>query len=78
MKTLKLNKNWTLTIPKDFLAVFKPSDEFACFVEGDTLIIKRITPPKLSEIAERVKEKPIPMKKIAEEVHAHRQEKSKK
>lgn len=77
MKTLKLNKNWTLTIPKDFRAIFKPSDEFACFVEGDTLIIKRITPTKLSEIAERVKEKPISMKTIAKEVHTHRQEKRK-
>ena len=75
MKTLKIDKNGTLSIPKDLRAIFKPSDKLACFVEGDMLIIKRITPPKLTEIAERTKEKPIPLKEIVKEVHAHRKKK---
>jgi bifunctional DNA-binding transcriptional regulator/antitoxin component of YhaV-PrlF toxin-antitoxin module len=75
MQTLKINKNWTLTIPKAFRSHFKTSDELACFVEGDTLIIKRINPPKLSELADRVKEKPVPLKEIVKEVHAYRTEK---
>lgn len=47
-------------------------------MEGDTLIIKRINPPKLSEIAKRAKEKPIPLKEIVKEVHAYRREKKQK
>jgi bifunctional DNA-binding transcriptional regulator/antitoxin component of YhaV-PrlF toxin-antitoxin module len=75
MKTLKIDKNGTLTIPKALRAIFKPSDKLACFVKGDMLIIKRITPPKLSEIAERVQEKSIPLKEIVKEVHAYRKKK---
>jgi len=36
---------------------------------------KKNQPPQLSEIAERAKEKPIPLKKIVKEVHAYRKEK---
>ena len=75
MQTLKIDEDGTLTIPKALRAIFKPSDKLACFVEGDTLIIKRISPPKLSEIAGRVKEKPVPLQKIVKEVHAYRKKK---
>jgi len=78
MQILKINKNGALIIPKTLRAVFKPSDKLAWFMEGDTLIIKRINLPKLSEIAGRVKEKPMPLKKIVKEVHAYRKEKRKK
>ncbi len=75
MQTLKVNKNGVLVIPKTLRAIFKPSDKLAWFIEGDTLIIKRINPPKLSEIAGRVKEKPMPLKEIVKEVHTYRKEK---
>lgn len=78
MQTLKIHKNGTLVIPKALRAIFKPSDKIVCFAEGDTLIIKRINPPKLSEIAGRVKEKPMPLKEIVKEVHAYRKEKRNK
>lgn len=78
MQTLKINKDGTFTIPKALRTFFKPSDKLVCFVEGDTLIIKRINPPKPSEIAERAKEKSIPLKEIVEEVHAYRREKKQK
>ncbi|MGA1796738.1 MAG: hypothetical protein ACMUIL_12855 [bacterium] len=78
MQTLKINKDGTLSIPKDLRSFFKPSDKLIWFMEGDTLIIKRINPPKLSEIAERVKENPMPLKEIVKEVHAYRSEKKKK
>ena len=78
MQTLKVNKNGALTLPKTIQAKFKPTDKLAWFVEGDTLIIKRITPPKLSDIAYRLKEKPMPLKEIVNEVHAYRKEKKNK
>jgi len=75
MQTLKINKDGTLTIPKALRSFFKPSDKFIWFMEGNTLIIKRINPPNLSDIAKRVKEKPLPLKEIEKEVHAYRNEK---
>lgn len=82
MQTLKINKDGTFTLPKALRealrAFFKPSDKLLCFVEGDTLIIKRIKPPKLSELAERTKEKPMPLKELVKEVHTYRSEKKQK
>ncbi len=78
MQALKVEKNGVLVLPKGLRAVFKPSDKLAWFTEGDTLIIKRVNPPKLSEIAGRVKEKPMPLKEVVKEVHAYRREKRKK
>ncbi|TET09423.1 hypothetical protein E3J84_05120 [Candidatus Aerophobetes bacterium] len=78
MQTLKINKDGMLIIPKTLQAIFKPSDKLAWFIEGDTLIIKRINPPKLSEIAGRVKEKPMPLKEIVKEVHVYRKEKKRR
>lgn len=78
MQTLRIEKNGILVMPKSLHTVFKPSDKLAWFIEGDTLIIKKITLPKLSEIAVRVKEKPLPLKEIVKEVHACRKEKKNK
>lgn len=78
MQTLKIDKKGTLVLPKAIQTIFKPSDKIAWFVEGDTLIIKRINPPRLSEIAERVKENPMPLKEIVKEVQAYRKEKRNK
>ena len=78
MQTLKIEKNGLLVIPKSLRTIFKPSDKLAWFIEGDTFIIKRINPPKLSEISGRVKEKPMPLKEIVKEVHTYRKEKKKK
>ena len=75
MQTLKVDKNGVMVIPKTLRSIFKPSDKLAWFAEGDTLIIKRLNPPKLSEIAGRVKEKPMSRKEIEKEAQAYRQEK---
>ncbi|MGR3176579.1 MAG: AbrB/MazE/SpoVT family DNA-binding domain-containing protein [Candidatus Anammoxibacter sp.] len=75
MKTLQVDKNGVLVLPKTLRAIFKSTDKLAWFAEGDTLIIKRISPPKLSKITGRSKEKPMPLKEIVKEVHAHRKEK---
>lgn len=78
MQTLKVDKNGVMVIPKTLRSIFKPSDKLAWFTEGDTLIIKRLNPPKLSEMPGRVKEKPMPMKEIEKEVQAYRKEKRSK
>ncbi len=78
MHTLKINKDGSLVIPKALKEFLKASNKLVWFKEGDTLIIKRINPPKPSEIAERVKEKPVPLEEIVKEVHAYRKEKRQK
>ena len=75
MQTLKIDKNGTLVLPKIAQSIFKPSDKIAWFVDGDTFIVKKINPSKLSEIADRIKEKPLSLKEIVKEVHAYRKEK---
>ena len=75
MQTLKIDKNGTLVLPKIAQSIFRPSDKIAWFVYGDTFIVKKINPSKLSEIADRIKEKPLSLKEIVKEVHAYRKEK---
>ena len=75
MQTLKINKGGTLVIPRNLRTIFKSSDQVAWFAEGDMLILKRITPPRLSEIAGRVKEKPLALKEIVKEIRVYRREK---
>lgn len=78
MQLLKINNDGTIIIPKLLRSIFKPSDKIAWFVEADTLILKKLNPPKLSELAGRVKEKPFPLKEIVKEIHAYRKAKREK
>lgn len=77
LQTLKIDKNGSLNLPKNVQEIFKSSDKLAYFVEGDTLIIKKISPPKLSTIADRSSKKSAPLKEIVKEIHNHRKEKRK-
>jgi len=50
--------------------------ELAAFIQGDTLLLKKLCLPKLSEIAERApQDEEMPMEKIVAEVHRYRREK---
>lgn len=77
MQTLKINKNGQITLPKSLRSIITTSDKIAYYADNDTIIIKRINPPKLSEISLRTKAKPMPLKDIVKEVHAYRKEKRK-
>lgn len=72
MHMLKLQPDGTLVIPRNLRNIFKPYDKIAWFLQKDTLILKKIKPSKLSEIAERSQEKALPLKEIVKEVHASR------
>ena len=69
MKTFAVRADRTIRLPR---GLFKPADKVAIFVEGDMLIIKRLEPPRLSSIAERVREPAVPLRTIVKEVRAHR------
>jgi hypothetical protein len=66
----ELTSEHTLKLPADIADRFRPSDRFVIWVEGDTLHLKRITPPRVTDIvAEATDEEPIPMEEINEIVH---------
>lgn len=51
------------------------TNELAMWVEGDTLILKKLTLPRLSELAEWApNDEEMPMDEIVAEVHRYRQE----
>lgn len=55
--------------------LFKPLDKVAVLMEGGALIIRKIELPRLSSIAARIRERALPMREIAREVHAYRRAK---
>lgn len=72
MQTLRVKPDGSILLPR---SIFKPQDKIAFIYEGDTLILKRLNPPKISEIAKRVKTKPLSLKEIVKEIHLFRKEK---
>lgn len=75
MTTLRIKENGTLTIPKIWRSIFRPSDKIAAFLEGDTLIVKKITSSPLSSLSRRKRAKPMPLKEIVKEIRAYRGQK---
>jgi len=72
MQTVRV-KGTTLTLPPETLQQIKPDDEFTVITTGDTIILKKVTPPRLSEIALRApRDKAIPLSEISREVHRYR------
>jgi len=72
MQTVRV-KGTTLTLPPETLQQIKPDDEFTVITAGDTIILKKVTPPRLSEIALRApRDKAIPLSEVSREVHRYR------
>ena len=64
-----------LKLPAEAAAHFRPSDRFVVWVEGDSLHLKRITPPAVTEIvAQAPPGEPLSLDEIDEIVHQVRRE----
>ncbi|MEJ2555137.1 MAG: hypothetical protein P8186_02665 [Anaerolineae bacterium] len=71
----ELTPERTLKLPADIAERFRPSDRFVVWVEGDTLHLKRITPPRVTDIvAQAPDEEPISLEEINEMVHEVRRQ----
>jgi len=71
----ELTSERTLKLPPDIADRFRPSDRFVVWVEGDTLHLKRITPPRVTDIvAQAPDEEPISLEEINEMVHEVRRQ----
>jgi len=71
---IKVNRDGTVVIPR---TRFKPGDNIVVMDDKNTLILKKVMLPKLSEIAERNKEKLLSVREVSDEIHLYRKEKSK-
>ena len=72
MQTIKL-RNGTLTLPPETAEKIEADAEFSIISTGDTIILKKIRPSRLSEIAERApKDKAMSLAEIAREIHHYR------
>ena len=72
MQTIKLNGG-LLTLPQEALRGIRPEDEFTVITAGDTIILKKVTTLRLSELAARApQDKPMSLNEISKEVHAYR------
>lgn len=64
-----------LVLPRQAIKWIGNATELQMFIEGDTLILKRLNKPALSEIAARAAaDDEIPLDEIVAEVHRYRQE----
>ncbi len=72
---VELTTQHTLKLPAQIATQFRPLDRFVVWVEGDTLHLKRITPPSVTEVVERAPGgEPLSLDEINQIVHQVRRE----
>jgi hypothetical protein len=64
----------TIKLPPEISAHFRPADRFIVWIEGDTLHLKRITPPVTDVVEQASEGKPMSLAEINEMVHDIRRE----
>lgn len=75
MKYTKVNKDGTIALPREALSTFPAQSELALWWKGDALILKRVSPFRPSEFAERAPKKGLSLQEISREIHVMRREK---
>jgi hypothetical protein len=75
MKYLKVNEDGTITLPKDTLKNFPALTELVLWWQGDSLVLKKVSPFRSSEFAERLPAKGPGLSEISKEVQKMRKEK---
>ena len=71
----ELTAQQTLKLPAEIAARFKPADRFVVWAEGDTLHLKRVTLPLVTDIVAQAPEgEPMLLDEINEIVHQVRRQ----
>ena len=71
----ELTSRDTIKLPAEVAARFRPLDRFVVWVDGDTLQLKRITPPPVTDIVAQAPEaEPLTSDEINEIVHSVRRQ----
>ncbi len=75
LKIAELTSKRALKLPAEIADRFRPSDRFVVWVDRDTLHLKRITSPPVTEIVARAPEgEPLSLDEINEIVHKVRRQ----
>jgi len=74
MQLAMMTNDGKIELPEKIIRQFSPKERFIVAVEGNVIILNAIQQPRLSDIAEKVKEEPMPMDEIVKEVHQYRKE----
>jgi len=71
---IELSPDYKITLPAEIARRFRPADRFFVWPQGDTLIFKRVTIPRVTEIVATAPEAhpPLTMEEIDEIVHEAR------
>ncbi len=72
---VELTREFTIKLPDELTKQFHPADRFALFPQGDTLILKRVNVPRITDIVAEATEEnsPMTMDEIDEMVRQVRQ-----
>ncbi|MGB9613058.1 MAG: hypothetical protein ACPL4K_02630 [Candidatus Margulisiibacteriota bacterium] len=75
MRYIKVERDGSITLPREALKAFPALTELALWWKGDALILKRVSPFRPSEFTERKAGKEMPLSRLVEEIHKMRKEK---
>ncbi|MFQ5628175.1 MAG: hypothetical protein ACE5I1_05385 [bacterium] len=74
MDIAKVRSDLRIDFPSNIKEWLRSESELAVFLEGNTLVLKKMTIPRLSSFAENSAADEMPMEEIVQEVHRHRKE----
>ncbi len=78
VKIAEMTDKDTLRLPSEVAELFRTSDRFVVWIEGDTLHLKRMTPPQVTRIVNEAAEgDPMSLDEINEIVHEVRRQQKK-
>jgi len=71
---VEVSSDYKITLPLEIARRFRPTDRFFVWSQGDTLILKRVTIPSVTDIVATTPETypPLTMEEIDEIVHKAR------
>ncbi|MBC8254021.1 MAG: AbrB/MazE/SpoVT family DNA-binding domain-containing protein [Ardenticatenia bacterium] len=77
-RIVELSLDYQITLPAEVAQKFRPADRFFVWPQGDTLILKRITIPRVTEIVAMTPETqpPLALEEIDEIVHEVRRQRA--
>lgn len=77
-RIVELSSDYQVMLPAEIARRFRPADRFLVWPQGDTLILKRITAPRVTDIvaATPESEPPLSMEEIDAIVHEVRKQRA--
>ena len=75
---VEVSSDYKITLPLEIARRFRPTDRFFVWSQGDTLILKRVTIPRVTDIVATTPETcpPLTMEEIDEIVHEVRRQRA--